>query len=57
MSIRRLVFFAVFCLAVIFARPALGQDIPPVTHNLEIINIGVPSNIVEVPVGVSPPNT
>ena len=27
MSIRRLVFFAVCCLAVIFARPALGQDI------------------------------
>ena len=28
---------------------------PPVSHDLEIINIGVPSNIVEVPVGITPP--
>ncbi len=41
--------------------PPTGQPpegaIPPVSHDLEIINIGVPSNMVEVPVGASPPNS
>ena len=30
---------------------------PPNSHDLEIINIGVPSNNVEVPVGAIPPVT